>query len=125
MIVGYFYFRAYGLLVPGCILMGIALGLIGVERIFPVGDFGATGFGLGFVAIYLIDRAYRGSTHWWPLIPGGLLVMTGLRDADKLFAAGWPLVLIFVGFLLLARVLTQIERRESNEMEQPEEAEPR
>ena len=99
---GYFYYRNYGLLIPGCILVGIAFGSVGEQTVFGIGDFSQVGLGLGFIAIYLIDLAYSGSTHWWPLIPGGILVVTGLPQGERLFEVGWPLILVFIGLAILA-----------------------
>lgn len=116
-VAGYFYKQAYGLLIPGCILVGLALGSIGEDTVFGIGDFSAVGLGLGFVAIYLIDLAYSGATHWWPLIPGGILVASGIAESSvtvqRLFAVGWPLVLVFVGLLILAGALGLTGREDS------------
>ena len=104
-LVAYFVRRSYGLLIPGCILVGIALGSIGEETVFGLGDFSLFGLGIGFIAIYVIDLVYRRSTHWWPLIPGGILVVVGLGRITNLryiFERGWPLILVLVGLLLLA-----------------------
>ncbi len=105
-VAGYFYRRSYGLLIPGCILLGLGLGAVG-ESTFPgVSDFSQLGLGAGFVAIYLLDRAFRGTTHWWPLIPGGILLLTGLatlsEDLGRVVEVGWPLLLVLAGLLLLA-----------------------
>jgi hypothetical protein len=106
LLAGYFTRRNYGLLIPGCILLGIALGSVGQETVFTVGDFGAIGLGMGFLAIYLIDLAYSGETHWWPLVPGGVMVVTGIAQGSKTFerllTVGWPLILVLVGLIILA-----------------------
>lgn len=105
-IAGYFYRRSYGLLIPGCILMGIGLGSVGESALIDIGGLSSVGLGVGFVAIYLIDLVYSGATHWWPLIPGGILIVQGLsegsRTFERLFEVGWPLIIIFVGLLILA-----------------------
>ncbi len=111
-LVWYFSRRLYGLLIPGCLLLGLALGLAG-ESILRIG-LTVLGLGLGFLAIYGIDLLYRRSTHWWPLIPGGILVLVGLTQIpgwDLLPSIGWPLVLIVVGLLLLANALGWFGRR--------------
>jgi hypothetical protein len=104
-VAGYFYRHAYGLLIPGCILLGIALGSVG-EKSLGIGEFSAIGLGIGFVAIYVIDLIYRGATHWWPLIPGLVLIATGAVQAfpnlERVFAVGWPLILVLVGLIILA-----------------------
>ena len=109
-IAGYFYYRgAYGLLIPGGILVGIAFGSVGENTILGIGDFSQIGLGLGFVAIYLIDLIYRGTTSWWPLIPGGILIVTGVGKASvtvqRLLSIGWPLILVLVGLVILASTL--------------------
>lgn len=101
--------RAYGFLVPGMILAGLAFGT-GVQDA-GYDERGATpviGLGLGFLAIYLVNLVVaRGPAHWWPLIPGGILTMIG----STLFFGGseavetvwrfWPLVLVIAGVIIL------------------------
>jgi hypothetical protein len=92
-VAGYLYSRAYGLLIPGCILLGLGLGpLVGggpVDVEFGPGiqvtissfgedTFVLLGLGVGFVAIYVIPLVYQGRSHWWPLIPGLILILLGL-----------------------------------------------
>ncbi|MGC9023833.1 MAG: hypothetical protein ACP5NB_03195 [Chloroflexia bacterium] len=111
-LVGYFSRRLYGLLIPGCLLLGLALGSAG-ESVLKAG-LTVLGLGLGFLAIYGIDLLYRRSTHWWPLIPGGILVLVGLTQIPGwgvLSSMGWPLVLIVVGLLLLANAMGWFRRR--------------
>lgn len=115
-LIGYFVTRKYGLLIPACILLGIALGTVGKQAaelagsdrwggFFQWGDLSVVGLGIGFVAIYVIDRIYRGSSHWWPLIPGGILIFVGLgllsEKLAQVLAVAWPLALVLVGLLLL------------------------
>ena len=104
-VAAYLYFRNYGLLIPGGILLGLGLGSIGESSVLAFGDFGAIGLGIGFVAIYVIALAYQGRSHWWPLIPGLILIVTGLASGtsfERLLSVGWPLILVLVGLLLLA-----------------------
>jgi hypothetical protein len=105
-VAGYLFWSAYGLLIPGGIFLGIGLASIGDSTILAFGDLSQIGLGLGFVSIYVIDLAYRGRTYWWPLIPGGFLIVGGLASGNevvqRLFSIGWPLVLVFFGLLLLA-----------------------
>lgn len=101
----YFNKPNYGLLIPGCIMLGIGAGHLGEQAMIPVDNMGAVGLGLGFVAIYVIDRKFRGKTHWWPLIPGLILFVNGLGsgydDFSRLISRSWPIVLIIVGLLFL------------------------
>lgn len=104
-IAGYLFRNAYGLLVAGSIITGIALGQVGEEAFGSVNDITTLGLGIGFVAIYVVDRLYTGSSHWWPLIPGGILLVTGLGSLGEPFSRAlelaWPLLMIVVGLALL------------------------
>jgi hypothetical protein len=115
-VAGYFYRRAYGLLIPGCLLLGIGIGNLGEVSSFDFGEFDSVGLGLGFVAIFAIDYLYRGHSSWWPLIPGTILVVTGLaagnQTARDVLAAGWPVVVILIGLAILAGAF----RRSSSEV---------
>ena len=118
-VAGYLYRRAYGLLIPGCILIGIGLGSLGEGTVFGVGDLSSIGLGLGFIAIYVIALVYQGESHWWPLIPGGILVLLGLAAGSKAFeqllSVGWPLIIVFVGLILLAGAFGLFGRRPMGE----------
>ena len=104
-IAGYLFRRTYGLLVAGSIITGVALSQVGEVILGRVNEITAIGLGVGFVAIYMIDRLYTGSSHWWPLIPGGFLLITGLTSAGAPFSGllvlAWPLLMIIVGLALL------------------------
>lgn len=115
-VAGNLFWNAYGLLIPGGILMGIGLGSIGELADLAFGDLSQIGLGLGFVSIYVIDLVYRAQTHWWPLIPGGFLIIDGLAAGNELFqrllSVGWPLVLVFVGLLALAGAFGRTGRKQ-------------
>ena len=104
----YLFNRAYGFLIPGGILLGLGLGQVGQEAggFLAFVGFGSVGLGIGFISIYVIDLVYRGETSWWPLIPGGILIVSGLGTANdairRLFSVGWPLILVFIGLVVLA-----------------------
>ncbi len=104
-IVGYVYRQTYGFLVVGGILTGIGLGQLGEEFLDVGSGISSVGLGLGFISIYLIDRLNRDGAPWWPLIPGGILVVTGIGDLGEPLAGVmdfvWPAVLIIVGLALL------------------------
>jgi hypothetical protein len=113
-VAAYLYFRSYGLLIPGGILLGLGLGSVGESSVLAFGDFGAIGLGIGFVAIYVIALIYEGHSHWWPLIPGLILIVTGFASGtsfERLLSVGWPLILIFVGLLILAGAFGLVGRR--------------
>jgi hypothetical protein len=104
---GYFMRRTYGLLVAACIILGVGLGQV-LERVLDVsGDVTVIGIGIGFVAIYAVDRFARGHTQWWPLIPGGILLTIGLSSIGGSFAdllsLIWPALLIVAGVVVLFR----------------------
>lgn len=104
-LVGYFVRRTYGFLIAGGILFGIGLGQLG-EEIFDVGDGIETiGLGLGFVSVYVIDRIDRADAPWWPLIPGLILLATGLGSVGGEIADVmdyvWPGLLILLGLALI------------------------
>ncbi len=116
---GYLYTRKYGLLVPGGILLGLGLGAVGESTAFGIGDFTAIGLGLGFASIYVIALVYQGQSHWWPLIPGVILILGGLASAspalDRLITVGWPLILVFVGLVILAGAYGLTGRRPASD----------
>lgn len=116
---GYFSKRNYGLLIPAMILIGLGLGI-------SLHDIRLLGFeeywvpfclGLGFTAIYLIDRTTWFQSGSWPLWPGGFLVLISVWGAA--YEAGWinelwwnlldildtwwPALLIIWGIALLLR----------------------
>jgi len=104
-IAGYLNRRSYGLLIPGCLLVGMALGQLGEEYVDFIHNPNFLGLGLGFLAIYGVDKLRSGTTAWWPLIPGFILLFMGLEtgrlNMGTLISKGWPLVLVIVGILYL------------------------
>lgn len=126
-VAGYLYRRAYGLLIPGCILLGLGLGKVGESALTAFGGMEQLGLGVGFVAIYVIDLVYQGKSSWWPLIPGGILVATGLSEGSKtferLFSVGWPLIFVFIGLLLLAGAFGLFGRKPVEEVSDIQETE--
>jgi len=115
------------LLIPGCILLGIGLGKVGESTLMAFGGFEQLGLGVGFVAIYVIDLVYTGSSSWWPLIPGLVLIVAGLsegsEDFGRLVSVGWPIIFVLVGLLLLAGAFGLTGRKKQEgalETEEPE-----
>lgn len=110
--------RQVGLLIPGGILGGIALGayliegpLAGLEEASSGGVF-LLAFSLGWGLITLLSGLVTEKTHWWPLIPGGIMALigAGLLAGElgqmllNLAGKAWPLALIAIGlYLLVAR----------------------
>ena len=69
--------RQWWALIPGCILLGVALIIVNEENEFITGQQACALFlfsiGLPFLLIYLVDRRM-----WWALIPGGVLSVIAL-----------------------------------------------
>ncbi len=105
-LIPYAFTRNYGLLIPGCILTGIGVGLV-FERALSRPDVTVSfGLGLAFIAIFLVQFILAGSSHWWPLVPGGILVLVGFAElvpqGQALLEKAWPLALIAFGLAVLA-----------------------
>lgn len=104
-IAGYLATRGYLLLVIGGVVLGLGMGSFGERNFAFFGEFTKLGLGLGFLLIYLIQLAYERRAHWWPLVPGGVLVLIGFRAwggfKDFLLSDGWPLILVIAGVLIL------------------------
>lgn len=106
------YTRTYGYLIPGSILtgLGIAIAVAEVVKATDEGEGGVIvlGLGLGFVGIWVLSSITRLSAHhWWPLVPGGILVVVG----GALLIGGqaiqlldyWGVILVAIGLLVLWR----------------------
>ena len=48
----------------------------------PTGSFSA--WGAGFVAVVAVAWLYQGVTRWWPLLPGGVLLLLAVPDAERI-----------------------------------------
>ena len=100
----YFLQRNYGYLIPGCILTGLGAGSL-YDGSFPSLDSSLFGLGCGFIAIWLIGWIFHRRTgSWWPLIPGGVLILLSLPDTDRILRSifrNWPVILIGVGVVLV------------------------
>lgn len=107
-------------LIPGCILTGLGVGIVLSQWLFTSISGQAQGgivtlcLGLGFLLIMPAHQfVTRQTAHWWPLIPGGILTLTGfgllLGDAGVTMLTWmgrlWPLALIAVGGALLYQAL--------------------
>lgn len=106
-LVAYGATRAYGFLIPGGIVTGLAGGIIAAEAGAP-GAAVVLGLGSGFLFIAAVDRLLGsvGPGWWWPTIPGGILLViaaaaiTGIEDLPAYLV---PTALIVVGAVLLLR----------------------
>jgi hypothetical protein len=112
--------RHPGPLIPGCILSGLGVGIVLSQWLSTSISGQAQGgivtlcLGLGFLLIMpVLQFVTRQRAHWWPLIPGGILTLTGfgllLGDAGLTMLTWmgrlWPLALIGVGGALLYQAL--------------------
>ena len=103
-ITGYLVIRSYWMLIPGCILMGLGLGSLGRESFLSLGESSLLGLGFGFIAIFVISKIYEGTTHWWPLIPGTVMLLVAIPSAYRLMEyrwQHWPLLLVVIGVFIL------------------------
>lgn len=100
----YLYSKNYGLLIPGSLMLGLGVGTI-LESADYVSQPWQVGLGLGFVGIWLIALLYERKSHWWPLIPAGVMLITAFSIGEQLisflFKGGWPLVLVAIGIIIL------------------------
>ncbi len=112
--------RKAGWFIPGGILTGIGAGVALVDgplaRLIPAnllpGDEGGLfmlAFAGGWFLIVLTTALFTDETQWWPLIPGGIMVLIGLAagfgsvfgSALSLLGRAWPIVLIAIGLYVL------------------------
>lgn len=102
---GYFARGSYDLLVPGCIILGLAAGVTLDRAGVTAVDASMIGLGAGFVAVFLIPLALRRPSHWWPLLPGAALLLLGLPQVGRFAEDHWPLALILIGVVVVAAAL--------------------
>jgi hypothetical protein len=113
-LVAYAFQRRYGYLVPGGIMTGFGAGVLASSLAGATdgGPYAVIGGGLGFLLIFAVDLLVaRVSTRWWPVIPGGVLVLAGTamsagNDQYVHQLQVWsPVLLIALGLaILLARL---------------------
>ena len=115
--IAYIATRHYGFLVPAGILSGVGAGVLASSLLNPNdnGTYIVLAIGLGFLAIFAVDVLVSGSSlRWWPLIPGGLMLVVGMGMAGQ--SEGFvrqlqvwaPALLIVLGLLIL---LTRMRER--------------
>lgn len=77
------YKRLFGLIIPGCLILGVGPGIAFAWGKMPgISALAQTGamlvwFALGWVLITLISRMVYQKLFWWPLIPGAILAVVG------------------------------------------------
>jgi hypothetical protein len=115
------YFRKNGLVIPGGILTGLAVGIALVEGPFrQVADPYRGGIVLlalagGFVLVSILSAVISalsgGNRRWmvWPLIPAGFMALTdvllftgNLRLLERV-GQSWPIIMIVLGIYLILR----------------------
>lgn len=99
----YLYGKNYGLLIPACIMLGLGMGR-SLARVDLVERPVMVGLGTGFLAIYVIALLYEKRSHWWPLIPGCVLLINGFSSFESVIEfmfENWPLALVVVGIFIL------------------------
>jgi hypothetical protein len=105
-LIPYAFTRSYGMLIPGCILAGIGLGLVFDRPPLSTAIAMPIGLGVGFIAIFVLQLIVARQLHWWALIPGGILLLVGVAEgipyAQVLIEKGWPLILVLIGLAILA-----------------------
>jgi hypothetical protein len=121
--------REDGWFIPGGILTGLGAGVAVVSSSWAArlpGDEGGwflLVFAAGWALIPIMTAIFSDETHWWALIPGGIIGLVGAAVlfggvfTDVLEWAGklWPLALIFVGVF----VLWKARRPATQEPEKP------
>jgi len=117
-VAGYFVTRVYMLLVTGCVMGGLGLGMFGEPRWFVLHEFTQIGLAIGFLLIYLIRLAYERRSHWWPLIPSLVLFLLGFQTWRKfrlfLFSPqGWPILIVIVGALIVLGALGKGRKKQA------------
>ena len=120
--------REYGLLVAGCIISGVGVGVVLADT-FDDQWSGAVvllSIAGGFIAIWLVSVLLRAADSewpggasrdaaralWWPLIPGGILALVAVVVlAEEGFESDllrwWPLLLIGAGVIVLVSALSR------------------
>jgi uncharacterized membrane protein len=100
-----FWKRIYGLMIPGCILAGLSVGVTFADLTNGVSVL--WGLALGFFSIFFLGRALFHQRSAWPTIPAVILFGVGLIVAAAtlpgFFVGGlvWlPLLLIGAGLFL-------------------------
>lgn len=103
---------AYAALVPGAIMAGLGAGIVLSEEVVAQDGGGLIvgGLGLGFIAIWVLSGLFHSEEHhFWPLIPGGILLAVGVMLTFGGMAVDllefWPLVLVAIGAIVLGRAL--------------------
>lgn len=106
-----------GPMIPGGILTGLGVGVLLAQEVFHLSSMDESGLitlclGLGFLLIVPLSAFFTRKRHWWPTIPGSILVVVGIamfvgnNAPDVLTVLGriWPVGLIIAGVFWLWQV---------------------
>ena len=107
--------REGGLMIPGGIISGIGWGsyfIAGSSALdsgINEGGVFMVIFGLGFMSITLFSLIFAQETHWWALIPGGIISGIGAAllfggvflEALEILGTYWPVILILIGIYVI------------------------
>ncbi len=107
--------RQAGFFIPSGILGGLGLGTYLVAGpVFNItgeaeGGVFFLGFAAGWVLITVLTAVFTSETHWWPLIPGGIMALIGsslflggfFHTALELVGRLWPALLILGGIYVI------------------------
>lgn len=113
-LVGYLWRKAYGLLVPAGILLGLAVGSYFDEISEGTTDWSLFGLGCGFFVIYLLDLLYRRRRHWWPVVPGTILVLLAFPATEEMLHIlldHWPLLVVLIGLIIMVGAFVPLPGR--------------
>lgn len=109
--------RSPGAMIPAGILYGVGAGTILVDAFKDQlagetsGGLFVTSLGAGFLLIPAFQAVFTRDTHWWPFIPGTILLCVGIALMIGGAALGvldvlgrmWPLALIVLGVWIVWR----------------------
>jgi hypothetical protein len=103
-----------GPIIPGGILTGLGVGIVLSQQVFHFtgldeGGLITLSLGMGFLLILPLSKWFTPKWHWWPTIPGSILVVVGSAllignsALEVLTVLGkiWPVGLIVAGVILL------------------------
>ncbi len=110
---------SYGALVGGMILLGLGAGMLLGDRGvggLSNGSWTLLGLGAGFIGIWVLALLLKLRSHWWPLVPGLVLIAVGGARLYKQFVlipppvmialrTWWPALLVVAGVWMLVRAL--------------------
>lgn len=103
-LISYFIQKKFGLLIPACILLGLGVGSASRGTFLDYGNTTLIGLGIGFIAVFVIARIHEGKSPWWPLIPGGVLLVVAFPQTERFVeyvTDYWQLILVAIGILIL------------------------